>query len=314
MTPEEIQVLFEYTVQLPIYSLGTLVNGVVLFVILHRRQVLLRTRIDQIYCALISVCLCWAVFGIVHTLLPKDDVVTQQLSAALNVLLALERYRILREIPFPQMKKWFLASITFTSSIFIIFIACFIASPCSNGVYPDHMPILLTYLGTASLGFLVGLPAMIILYISTYRHVTTKLSAALADHHTDQIRHMIQQKVLRNTVIMTAGTLICYLPLSILMTLRGLKIVDINTIWGISLNEAIFTIVSLDVLFTPCLIIYFSASLSAFLRFWEKNHENKKDWAGEYDDSGGSGGRQEYPMEQSQSEGRSSSWYGRSRE
>ncbi|KAJ3012270.1 UNVERIFIED_CONTAM: hypothetical protein HDU68_001292, partial [Siphonaria sp. JEL0065] len=279
--------------------------------------------IDQIYCALISVCLCWAGFGILHTLLPKDDVVTQQLSAAvinlpidsiigLNVLLAMERYRILREIPFPQMKKWFLASITFTAVMFIVFIACFIASPCSNGVYPDHMPILLTYLCTASLGFVVGFPAMIILYISTYRHVTTKLSAALADH-TDKIRHMIQQKVLRNTVIMTAGTLICYLPLSILMTLRGLKIVDVNTIWGTSLNKAIFTIVSLDVLFTPCLIIYFSASLSEFLRFWEKEHESKKDWAGEYDDSGGSGGRQEYPMEQSQSEGRSSSWYGRSR-
>ncbi|KAI9332967.1 hypothetical protein BDR26DRAFT_868739 [Obelidium mucronatum] len=201
-----------------------------------------------------------------------------------NILLAAERYCILREIPWNRSKKLHFALHMFSFVICTNFLVAFVTSPCSNEVYPDKKLQFYLWLASGGAGFPFGFPLLIYFYWSTYRYITRKLKTSFADHHVDTLRILLQRKALRNSVLMASAVLFCYIPLFAFLGILSSKLVDRNSFAGRIILETCFEIVCLDVLITPCLILYFSQPIARKTRqLWQKQqrHDSEEETEGE---------------------------------
>ncbi|KAJ3070117.1 hypothetical protein HDU98_006835 [Podochytrium sp. JEL0797] len=284
-----------WTLKFPTYCLGVLINGVFLAVMIRKRKTLLQTRIDLIYAFLMFVCFVWsvtevllfAVWGNSDELISGPETMNQIIATIQslpvclmisgNVQLALERYSILREVPWKSIRTTVYSYIAFAIAVTTTMLASFFTSPCSNQIFPDHKPQLLAWVISASLGFLVGFASIIYFYASTYSFIKQKLATNLADHHVDNLRMLLQRKVLRNSIIMTAGTLICYVPESIAITMLSMRLLNKNSVGGVVAISLCFEMVSLDVIVTPALILYFSEPLKNSIVLWRREGEDEGD-------------------------------------
>ncbi|KAJ3287011.1 hypothetical protein HDU79_006020 [Rhizoclosmatium sp. JEL0117] len=270
--------------------------------ILRNRATLLTQRIDFIYTTLLTFCFFWSsaytakyiAFPVWNQVEKNPDSMNQFLAAlstipvslmiSTNVLLAMERYCIIRELPWSKCKYYFFASISFSTTLIIIYLSIFTTSTCSNGVFPDTKPQMYIWILTNSIGFITGFGAIIYCYTATYKFIKRRISETLADHHVDQVRVLLQRKVLRNSILMTIGVLICYIPESIAMGFMSAKVLRRDTVVGAVLIAISYASMLADTIVTPCLILYFSAPLRDAFCFWKQREKDEDEWGVRYDD------------------------------
>ncbi|ORY40389.1 hypothetical protein BCR33DRAFT_719387 [Rhizoclosmatium globosum] len=137
---------------------------------------------------------------------------------------------------------------------------------------------------TNSIGFITGFGAIIYCYTATYKFIKRRISETLADHHVDQVRVLLQRKVLRNSILMTIGVLICYIPESIAMGFMSAKVLRRDTVVGAVLIAISYASMLADTIVTPCLILYFSAPLRDAFCFWKQREKDEDEWGVRYDD------------------------------
>ncbi|KAJ3070116.1 hypothetical protein HDU98_006834 [Podochytrium sp. JEL0797] len=308
----------DWGLKFPTFCFGILINLIVLAIMVRKQKTLLKTRsisfsslhtvyelivpsllnrIDLIYAFLMFVCFLWsvtevalfAVWGNPDELVSAPKTRNQIIAAtrslpicltiAGNIQLALERYSIFREVSWKSIRLTVYAYIAFAFCIIAVMITCFFTSPCSNQIFPDLEIQMILWVASASLGFLVGFASIIYFYSSTYSFIKKKLTTTLSDHHVDTLRMLLQRHVLRSSIIMTAGTLICYLPESVAITMLSMGLLNMNSVTGIVVVAVCFELVSLDVIITPALIVYFSEPLknSIMSSFWGKGKRDVED-------------------------------------
>ncbi|KAJ3075052.1 hypothetical protein HDU98_009340 [Podochytrium sp. JEL0797] len=232
-----------YIIRLPVFVIGVLLNGLVILVMLRKRSTLLHNRIDHVYFFLISVAFVWSTCNVL-IFLPISD---SSHPARGQVIAALQSIPI-----------------------------CLMVGPSSNEIYPDFTIQKICWISAVSLGFCVGFSIIIPLYTTTYYFVKEKLASSFTNHHVDTLRLHLQHHALKNSILMTAGILVCYVPQSICTYFELFGSLSGDTVAGLVIITLAFEFVVLDVLVTPVLVLYFSEPVRNAVWYWRRKEEEEE--------------------------------------
>ncbi|KAJ3232069.1 hypothetical protein HDU81_003316 [Chytriomyces hyalinus] len=257
----------------PTYSCGILLNGLILCVIVCNRRTLLLHRIDFVYLFLLAVCMLFSVMFTVRFVVSlacnfeiEDNELFGRLVAAMtsisvfiiftaNVFLAAERYFTFRDVSDRHSLKYFVFLSVHNIVMACIIIATFVMSPTSNRSWPDDALPRYIWFAVTGWSFLVGFGLIIYLYFSTYRMVSRQLRDTLSNHKMDELRILLERNVLKNSIIMSAAIIVCYLPNAVWLGLsKTLTMSKEQSSLGLDVT---YELIALDVIITPFLVLYF---------------------------------------------------------
>ncbi|KAI9332968.1 hypothetical protein BDR26DRAFT_868741 [Obelidium mucronatum] len=234
-------------VMIPLFCIGVLMNGCLLFVILSRQKELLANRINYIYTSLVVICFAWSCVSLVKYGAGKSSQLWSSLDSSIMITLLIGVISSLSIV-------YLAAAAGFTLIILILLIYSLCAAKATTDAYPVFPSTEFTiWLSTTSFGAVCGFGSIIYLYTSTYFLIKQKLETSFADYNAGDLNLILSRKILKNSIVMTVAVLGCHLPNSIVIPLAGAQVVSD---WVPTSIGYLFS--ALDNLITPFLVVYFS--------------------------------------------------------
>ncbi|KAJ3229771.1 hypothetical protein HDU81_005005 [Chytriomyces hyalinus] len=255
----------------PTYACGILLNGLVLFVILYNRRTLLLHRIDFVYMFLLSICMLFSVVftvrfvvSIAYNFEIEDNEIFARVVAAItsvsiffiftaNVFLAAERYFTFRDVSDRQSLKYFVILAVHNFAMACTIVTTFLLSPTTNRSWPDDTIPRIIWFSVIIWSFVLGFGLIVYLYFSTYRMVSRQLKDTLSNHKMDELRILLERNVLKNSIIMSAAIIVCYMPNALWLGISKFFTKE-QRLLGLNIT---YELVALDVIITPFLLLYF---------------------------------------------------------
>ncbi|KAJ3245081.1 hypothetical protein HDU78_009919 [Chytriomyces hyalinus] len=274
----------------PTYACGVFLNGLILFVILYNRRTLLLHRIDFVYLFLLSVCMLFSVVftvrfvvSIAYNFEVEDNDVFARVVAAItsvsiffiftaNVFLAAERYFTFREVSDRQSLKYFVGLAVHNFLMAAAIVVTFILSPTTNRSWPDDPIPRIIWFTVIIWSFVLGFGLIVYLYFSTYRLVSRQLKDTLSNHKMDELRILLERNVLKNSIIMSAAIIVCYMPNALWLGISRLFTRE-QRMLGLNIT---YELVALDVIITPFLLLYFVPPIREALSGLSRGRMNER--------------------------------------
>ncbi|KAI8837787.1 hypothetical protein BJ741DRAFT_707939 [Chytriomyces cf. hyalinus JEL632] len=274
----------------PTYACGVFLNGLILFVILYNRRTLLLHRIDFVYLFLLSVCMLFSVVftvrfvvSIAYNFEVEDNDVFARVVAAVtsvsiffiftaNVFLAAERYFTFREVSDRQSLKYFVCLAVHNFIMACAIVVSFILSPTTNRSWPDDPIPRIIWFAVIIWSFLLGFGLIVYLYFSTYRMVSRQLKDTLSNHKMDELRILLERNVLKNSIIMSAAIIVCYMPNALWLGVSRFLTRE-QRMLGLNIT---YELVALDVIITPFLLLYFVPPIREALSGLSRGRMNER--------------------------------------
>ncbi|KAJ3124509.1 hypothetical protein HK100_011211 [Physocladia obscura] len=277
------------------YATGVILNGAILFTVAFDPKRLLRTNLDRLTVALISVCFVWSTGrAIVHSLqgLSVIDLTNPSAAAfsyvcmlflfALNAHIAMERYFQIRENPLSKRIYALIWSIVL--AILAVGVWLFTSSPISDGIKPDNHLQQTVWLTCISIGYIGTSCIMAWFYSRTYHYSTRQFDenpdlAAFFMKERDGrgddpevlriVRMRVERQILTKCFALSLALMMLYAPFyayEIQSYIVGaIPFFDLSgTYMSIS-----FLLLSSDVLVTPILVFAFKKEIREAIMFWK---------------------------------------------
>ncbi|KAJ3226043.1 hypothetical protein HDU81_007497 [Chytriomyces hyalinus] len=265
----------------PTYLLGLLLNGGLVAVIVSNRRTVLVHRIDWIVATISSMCMCLSCFFSVRfvvaittdVLLVSDSfkrvcAAATTLSVALMfagaIALAMERYFTLSDVTERDSFKFYIYLAIYQLYTFSVVCWAFSTSPSSNLQSPDLPLQKAMWLIVCVSSMTIGLILIVWLYVSTYYRLKHMLHISLCNHTVDGVRLSLQKNVLRNSVILSMATVVCYAPNCIFLGVSAA--VSISPTLFPYLNCITYAMFASDVVISPVLVFIFFPNLQDAVR------------------------------------------------
>ncbi|KAJ3241137.1 hypothetical protein HDU81_001924 [Chytriomyces hyalinus] len=256
-----------YTLNLPVYLLGMLMNGYISFVIL-RHQVT-KIRLDRIILFLMLVTFAWSSFQSIRYLVSLQygpQVFWRCVAACLssfaiciflcNLLIAIERFVLVRRDLFPNGGGTLFVAVFLWITVWIVAIlAIFATSPTYDLVSPQNEPQKTIWLLLIASGSIFTLVTMAALYFSCYRYASRKLTESLGISEAQ----VLQKRLVKRCIVMSLSLTSCYVPKLIYQIVQAIwTLGDTATFWFRVVSD--FGIAA-DVVVAPLLVCWFSSDI-----------------------------------------------------
>ncbi|KAI9343163.1 hypothetical protein BDR26DRAFT_858656 [Obelidium mucronatum] len=284
---------------IPVFALGFIINGVITATFLCNKSTLLVSRLDRIMLLLILVFLLWSAvclveFGINMNDLFEDNVMVYAGQAivsscgivfifGVNLLLAMERFCKVIAMSDDTSEKYFSGVIVVIGILCGIIIGIFTSSFHEMGGQKQLVSswIIVMYVTT-----LVITVVILVLYIFTYFRSSRQVRECLGivkENKKDStpqnvLRVHIERRILINSMVMASSLIWCYLPGIVIQLIPSHTHLEDQIVF----YDVSEVMLSLDVLITPVLILYFRADLRKVYvefyrdisaRVWRKQRE-----------------------------------------
>ncbi|KAJ3259052.1 hypothetical protein HDU77_002000, partial [Chytriomyces hyalinus] len=281
----------------PIFLMGALFNGFVMATILLNKKKLLVSRLDQFMFLLIAVFFLWSVACFVEFFASLVAISVQGYIAeaiissfsivmifCVNLLLALERYFLIMGTP------EYLCERIITGVIVLVGILCglILGIFVRTAIDMDHAELVESWSLTMYGALLIISTAVVVVYVRTYfrssrlvreslglsrkKGLVARIRTSHKNKHCDVLSGedvsepdasggmdgvsvAIERRILFNSIIMASSLILCYLPGIILQVIPNVLHLspEVAVFWS-NVSEVSL---SLDVLITPALILYF---------------------------------------------------------
>ncbi|KAI8607505.1 hypothetical protein BC830DRAFT_1175255 [Chytriomyces sp. MP71] len=284
---------------LPVFALGILFNGVILLTFIANRNKLIAGRIDRLFVLMTFIFFLWSTYCITDYILedrlPDFSLTLYQLEGVLssifvlliygtNLMLAAERYFVVCESPDERNEKYFTVLIVFIG-VFSWIITWISATSLPDADFKEPLQLKIVFRCLYAYCIVCTL-ASVTLYYTAYSHSSRQLRESLAvimvlvqdaelkgikDTKTDPpqiVRMQLDRKILVQCMVMASGLVICYIPailLNVVPTVFPRMTKDGYIVWA----ELAEMMLSLDVLVTPLLILYYKRDIMSCWRFFQ---------------------------------------------
>ncbi|KAI8619490.1 hypothetical protein BC830DRAFT_1104129 [Chytriomyces sp. MP71] len=256
-----------YGVDMPVFCVGLILNSLILFTYTMNWRWLLRDRLDRILALLVGCSLIWCIKNLVggiwmlYSYSPRafisDNVLVAlclNLSFWSNLLLALERYAVVREIQYDRTKLYLLISVAFmlfcSTAIITLGFAITDIAVLQKALWIAFMPATL----------LVTTVTTVTLYANSYLYTRARLIEANLGPAFDISR--AKASVLKNCIVMTASFAFSFLPSILSMMGVFASGVDPASSRVAYFFEALgYVCGAVDGVLTPLLTLYFVPEL-----------------------------------------------------
>ncbi|KAJ3231229.1 hypothetical protein HDU81_003922 [Chytriomyces hyalinus] len=285
-----------YVGVVPIFLMGALFNGFVMVTILLNKKKLLVSRLDQFMFLLIVVFFLWSVACFVEFFASLVAISVQGYIAeaiissfsivmifCVNLLLALERYFLIMGTPAHLCERIITGVIVMVGILCGLILGIFVRT----AIDMDHAELVESWSLTMYGALLIISTAVVVVYVRTYfrssrlvreslglskkkglvarirtihrKHGNVSLgddvSESDASGGMDAVSVAIERRILFNSIVMASSLILCYLPGIILQVIPNVLHLrpEVAVFWS-NVSEVSL---SLDVLITPALILYF---------------------------------------------------------
>ncbi|TPX75155.1 hypothetical protein CcCBS67573_g03570 [Chytriomyces confervae] len=309
----------------PIFLVGAFFNGFIMATILLNRKKLLVSRLDQFMFLLIFVFFLWSVacfveffanlIGIsVHGYIAEAIISSFSIVMifCVNLLLALERYFLIMSTP------EYLCERIITGVIVLVGVLCglILGIYVRTAIDMDHAELVESWSLTMYGALLLISTAVVVVYVRTYfrssrlvreslglskkkglvarirtNHKNKHGDSATGDNVSesesggmDGVSVAIERRILFNSIIMASSLILCYLPGIILQVIPNVLHLspEVAVFWS-NVSEVSL---SLDVLITPALILYFRRDIrEVLLGFYVGMRQRVKVLRGQVDEA-----------------------------
>ncbi|KAI8832448.1 hypothetical protein BJ741DRAFT_614556 [Chytriomyces cf. hyalinus JEL632] len=309
----------------PIFLMGALFNGFVMATILLNKKKLLVSRLDQFMFLLIAVFFLWSVACFVEFFASLVAISVQGYIAeaiissfsivmifCVNLLLALERYFLIMGTP------EYLCERIITGVIVLVGILCglILGIFVRTAIDMDHAELVESWSLTMYGALLIISTAVVVVYVRTYfrssrlvreslglsrkKGLVARIRTSHKNKHgdvltgddvsepdasggMDGVSVAIERRILFNSIIMASSLILCYLPGIILQVIPNVLHLspEVAVFWS-NVSEVSL---SLDVLITPALILYFRRDIrDVLLQYYIKLRQRVKLMRGQADE------------------------------
>ncbi|KAJ3259051.1 hypothetical protein HDU77_001999 [Chytriomyces hyalinus] len=256
-----------YTVNVPVYLLGMLMNGYVSYVIV--RNQITKIRLDRIILFLMLVSFAWSLFQSGRYLVSLyfgPQLFWRCVAACMssfaiciflcNLLIAIERFVLVRKDLFPNGGGSFFAIVFVWITVWILAIlSLFATSPTYDLISPQNEPQKTIWLLLIASGSLFTLLTMAALYFSCYRYASQKLAESLGITEAEEL----QKRLVKRCIVMSLSLTACYVPKLIYQIMQSIwTFGDTVTFW---LRVVSDFGVAADVVVAPLLVCWFSSDI-----------------------------------------------------
>ncbi|KAJ3113180.1 hypothetical protein HK100_002067 [Physocladia obscura] len=283
-------------VQLTLYLLGLLLNGLVLFFMSRKHRQLLSNLLNKRVAALILVLFIWSLTRLIVTSMILQSAYVSTNAVALvgnltvlvlllfNANLAAERFFIVQPI---GKERYFFTIYSIFAALALVILIEFLIWPSTDQSRPSSSTGQIIWILSSSITFAGSTLLTGYFYMATYSFTSKQFAYnprlvmffmndedLLDDGSIDPslvtlARRKVEGKVFRQCVFLSGSIIICYFPFwiyNIIYVVNG-GVVPGDTGDGWS---AVLIMLSMDVLITPLQILYFKSDIRETLMFWKK--------------------------------------------
>ncbi|KAJ3231228.1 hypothetical protein HDU81_003921 [Chytriomyces hyalinus] len=274
-----------YTVNVPVYLLGMLMNGYISYVIL--RNQITKIRLDRIILFLMVVSFAWSTFQSSRYLVSLyygPQVFWRCVAACMssfaiciflcNLLIAIERFVLVRKDLFPNGGGSFFVAVFAWITVWILAIlSLFATSPTYDLISPQNEPQKTIWLLLIASGSVFTLLTMAALYFSCYRYASQKLAESLGIAEAEEL----QKRLVKRCIVMSMSLTACYVPKLIYQIVQSIwTLGDRVTFWFRVVSD--FGVAA-DVVVAPLLVCWFSSDVRDRLpQFAQKAYGKPPKW------------------------------------
>ncbi|KAI9343188.1 hypothetical protein BDR26DRAFT_858695, partial [Obelidium mucronatum] len=268
----------DYYITMPLFVLGSLMNGYALAVAWRWRDHIIVERIHTIMMGMVGACFLMTLSSVIQYSiwlhLANDAFYRAEALFAsialdcllsLNLSLAIERFSIVRCVQESVRRRLHLAVAVFASVAGFVVIITFATSPSEDIVSPSHDPQAIIWEVTVGIFLTVVFSSIIVLYTSTYMYAVSALKKMTTAGLLTSGLEAVQRRVLFRSITMFVTLAFGYLPQ--VVTLAAKNVFEFKDEYGVA-NAIAWTAIALDGCLTPLLVVYFIPELRARLFVW----------------------------------------------
>ncbi|KAJ3231225.1 hypothetical protein HDU81_003918 [Chytriomyces hyalinus] len=265
----------DYFICLPIYLFGILFNGIILTTMVKYQETLIKERIDRITSLLVGIYFAWSIiFAAKYTLwLFYASETFYRILAALtsqvmilvfgtNMMMAFERYCLVKSIEPDREMRYLQVTIVFMGSLCGIILAVFASSPSLDTVSPAYPMQTKVWLLTLSVAFMVFTGGTVYLYTTTYQY-SSRFLKQMESKHVALVPLGTERRVLCYCVVMSSTLLVLYTPELLMNVVDAFDAALLSDIGHVVLGHFAHAAVAVDVLVAPGLVLFFNQPIRA---------------------------------------------------